>query len=97
MKLFYKAVRFLKSISTAELPIKIKRVNMENLDGSCEEKKSYFLIKINKELDENHAIDVLLHEMAHADAWGKDQDVHGKNWGLSYSRIYRKYDEKFLQ
>lgn len=97
MKLFYKAARILKSISNAGMPIHIRRVKMKGLDGSCEERDSYFLIKINKSLNENHAIDVLLHEFAHADAWDKDTDMHGKNWGLSYSRIYRKFEEQFLQ
>ena len=62
-----------------------------DLDGSCQFVDNHFLVKVNRLLDEYHSIDVLLHEVAHVVAWEKDEDVHGRNWGLAYSKIYRKF------
>lgn len=88
--------RYLKSITNSDLPIKVRREKLVDLDGSCEKKDNFFLVKINKELTENVAIDVLIHEMAHVDSWDMNADVHGRNWGLSYSRLYRLFLQKYF-
>jgi len=90
-KMFLEAVKIMKRASITKLPIKVRRVNLNGFDGLCEKKKTYFLIKINKNLTENHSIDVLIHEIAHVDAWGKG-DIHGKEWGVSYSRLYQIWE-----
>ena len=67
-----------------------------DLEGSCEFKDTHFLVKINKKLNEAHSIDVAMHEVAHAMAWEKGNDVHGPNWGLCYSKLYRKFLDNFI-
>lgn len=96
MKLFYQVARYLKTVVKAKMPIHVRRIKMRELAGSCEEKEKYFLIKIDKNLSEEHAIDVLIHEISHAEAWDMDADWHGRNWGIAYSRIYRCFSEEFL-
>lgn len=95
--LFLRVSSYLKTVTKARMPIKVRRVVMkDDLLGLCEEKKGFFLIKVRKNLPEEHAIDILIHEIAHADSWEQDKDFHGKNWGVSYSRLYRAFVEKFI-
>lgn len=68
----------------------------DDLDGICIEKSDHFLIKVCNKLTVGHAIDVMLHEFAHVEAWGKERDPHGIAWGRCYSRIYREYLNGFL-
>ena len=94
--MFHKAMNVMKDASTCKMPIKVRRVHLNGLDGCCEKKCNHFLIKINKNLPENHAIDVLIHEIAHADAWDLVGDnIHGDKWGVCYSKLYRIW-EKYL-
>jgi hypothetical protein len=93
---FLGVTRFLKSVSRSTKPIKVRRTELIGLDGCCEEYDDYFLIKVHKSLENNYSIDVLLHEVAHADAWGMDKDVHGRNWGIQYSRLYRLLLDKYF-
>ena len=94
---FRKVAEFLKESKLVELPVKIRKIHLkEGLDGLCEYKEDKFIIKISQSLPENYSIDVLIHEFAHAVAWGKDIDVHGTNWGKAYSKVYRLFLEKFI-
>lgn len=94
--LFYQVARFLQKKMKYTSPFHVRRLELgTKLDGSCEEKGPRFLIKINKNLPANHAIDVLIHEVAHAAAWKKDKDIHGINWGKAYSKIYRIFLKEF--
>jgi hypothetical protein len=43
------------------------------------------------------AVDTLIHELAHAVAWDKDDIDHGPKWGVAYSKVYRLYLEKWLK
>lgn len=95
-KTFYAAVRYLKQMTLAHKPIKVRRLPLDGYDGLCEDKDDYFLVKINKNLSEHHSIDVLLHEIAHAEAWGKEP-VHGKVWAISYGRLYRIWEKHACQ
>lgn len=93
---FYQVMRLLKKKVGCKKPFYVRRLKLNKLDGSCELKDGYFLIKIDKNLSEEHAIDVMLHEIAHVHAWGKDKEHHGPNWGLSYSHVYRVFED-FLE
>lgn len=96
MEKFRQVAYFIKKSNVAEYPISIRRAKLKKgFDGLCEFKNEKFLIRINQQLQESHSIDVMLHEVSHAVAWGKDNDFHGLNWGKAYSRIYRMYLEKF--
>jgi hypothetical protein len=96
-KFFRKVVKFLKESNLVEKQISIRRCKLgKGFDGLCELKNNGFLLRIDKNLPENHSVDVLIHEFAHAVAWGKDTDVHGPNWGKAYSKVYRLFLEKFL-
>lgn len=88
---FRKAATFLKQNVELSIPLKIRRIKLSSMDGYCQKQQNCFYIAINRELNEEHSIDVLLHEVAHAMSWDKDKDEHGPSWGLSYSKVYRKF------
>ena len=90
-------MRFLKSVVRSDIPIKVRRTSLsDTLDGVCIGNGEYFLIKVSKTLTVGHAIDVMIHEFAHVEAWDKEKDPHGAIWGKCYSRIYREYLNGFL-
>jgi hypothetical protein len=73
-------------------------------DGDCWVVGGKFQIRVSRELNELHAIDVLLHEWAHCLSWDRcvgrvarsrsilDHEfarlAHGPQWGLAYSKVY---------
>jgi hypothetical protein len=97
-KLFKEVAIHLKQCKLATYPLSIRRTQLKcDLDGQCELQKELFVIKINKKLTEYHAIDVVIHEVAHAVAWEKDKDIHGPNWGKAYAKVYRIFLNKFVE
>jgi len=94
-KFFYRAMKFLKSVSLSKYPIKVRRTEIkENASGFCIKKDGYFLILIDKNLSEEHSIDILLHEIAHADSWAEGYN-HGLDWAIAFRRLYNLW-EAFL-
>lgn len=95
---FKKVAEFLKKSSGVKKPIKVRRVKMsDDLDGECEYYKGQYTIKINRTLNEAHAIDVLMHEIAHAMSWNTEANDHGRQWGIAYSKVYRMFLDGFVE
>ena len=81
--------------------------------GECIRRPARFVIRLNNQLDEQGAIETVLHEWAHAMAWSysldslaKRPDVdrneferacHDEAWGCAYSRVWRAYTVDILQ
>jgi hypothetical protein len=74
--------------------------------GRCWKVGRQFHIQIDKTLDEHKAMDVLLHEWAHARAWNYMLDAattddafnklaHDAAWGVAYAEIYSAYEQSF--
>ncbi len=77
--------------------------------GQCLRRRHKFVIQLSHRLREHDAIEVLVHEWAHALAWNYLLDELGKRsnmtddeferhshdaaWGCAYSRTYRAYRE----
>lgn len=95
--LFYSAMRFLKTVVRSDVQVRVRCMSLsDDLDGVCIRRKDYFLIKVSDKLTVGHAIDVMLHEFAHVEAWDRQHDPHGSVWGKCYSRLYREYLNGFL-
>lgn len=91
---FLRLLCFLKKNIKLDHGITVRRIRMpRGYDGDCRLTDKGFLIRIEKSFPEHFAIDILLHEYAHALAWDKESDVHGPTWGRAYSTVYRKYLE----
>lgn len=101
MEHYRKVVKLLKEkfpehiLSVRRLPLSKK------IYGDCiyVKKGNKFLIRIRRDLDEDTAIETLLHEMAHVlswDEWAKTGLEHGPNWGKAFSKIYTFYVEELV-
>lgn len=76
---------------------------MKKQDGYCTKHKNKFVIAICRDLNETLAIEVLLHEWAHARAWNHmhdrcdhetfDKVVHDSTWGVAYAEVYRVFEK----
>jgi hypothetical protein len=88
-------------------PISVRRARLcKKLEGRCWKHGKKFIIEIDQKLDEARAIDVLLHEWAHARAWNHMLDTaptdevfnklaHDPAWGVAYSEVYSAYERNF--
>jgi Zn-dependent peptidase ImmA (M78 family) len=79
----------------------------ETILGECCRRQRRFVIRLNDQMGENQAIDVLLHEWGHALAWNHlldrlakspdtspeefEQASHDEAWGCAYARVWRAY------
>ena len=75
--------------------------------GECIRRPSRFVIRLNNRLDEQGAIETVLHEWGHALAWNYSLDSlakqpyvdrdeferasHDAAWGCAYARVWRTY------
>lgn len=93
----------------AAYPISVRRIVLgRGIEGKCFKHGRKFVIQIAKHLDEERAIDALLHEWAHARAWNHRLDTaptdemfnklaHDPAWGVAYSEVYSIYEKNFAQ
>lgn len=88
-------------------PVKLVINKMANgLLGSCRLVGGKFVIRLNSDMGPPQAIDVLVHEWAHALSWNYTHDkltagtsnrelvdwaTHDATWGCAYSRTYCAY------
>ena len=72
---FYRVIEFLRKVVPPAFPVvvQVKRVP-SGTEGDCTRAGQCFRIRINNQLPEAAAIDVLLHEWAHALAWNYQLD-----------------------
>ena len=94
---YYQVIRTLREKCHSRYPVVIRRVEMSDCWGECyfDEDKKKFIIHIDKNMSQDYAIDTVLHEIAHIFTYKKRQ-LHGKDWGIAYSRIYRIFEKEFL-
>lgn len=107
-KKYKKLLTLLKKHAPAAYPVSVRRKKLhKQLDGVCWKDGKKFYIHICASIDEPRAMDVLLHEWAHAIAWNNMLDAvktdeefhrlsHGPEWGVAYSKVYGVYENLFL-
>jgi Zn-dependent peptidase ImmA (M78 family) len=99
MQQYRKVVNILKK-HFSEYKLTVRRLPLpDTLFGDCKlinKKKKEFLIRINKDLDEDQAIFIFLHEISHCEAWFHPGDDHGLAWGKAYSKVYRAYLKYYI-
>ncbi len=80
--------------------------------GTCHRSDDRFVIRLATWLDQEQAIETLLHEWAHALAWSHSLDrivespdvtqaefellSHDGTWGLAYSRVWQAYGAEIV-
>jgi hypothetical protein len=108
-KNYHALLRLLKTKFAAGFPVSVRRLRIPSrLEGRCWKTGKQFHIQIDSRLDENKAMDVLVHEWAHARAWNHRLDSattdeqfnklsHDAAWGVAYAEIYSAYEQHFTQ
>lgn len=91
----YSVLRTLRQELPTKKPVFLERLRLTGMDGYCIKHRRKFSIQIDRMMNEDHAVDVLLHEYAHALTFGYDGDDHGMRWGKAYSKVYRCWARNF--
>lgn len=93
--LYPKVVRFFKN-HFSEVDLSVRKCTMpKTLEGECVYKNNKYLIRINKCLSDNEAINCLLHELSHINTMLAQKDPHGSAFGRAYSEIYKLFESEF--
>jgi hypothetical protein len=101
---FHRVVELLQQLLPAPLPVVVRLgATGPYCLGHCRRLKSQFRICISRDLSEESAIELLIHEWAHALAWPRKADFlassrltraqrqkpfHGAEWGEAYAKVY---------
>jgi len=90
-KEFNDAVHTLRVLVPLAHPVKIIRCALKDCWGTCEKKSNpdRFIIRIDKAITDDEAIETLAHEWAHARAWLDNVDDHSPYFGVAYSECYQ--------
>lgn len=108
-KNYHALVRMLKQHVPPAFPVSVRRKQLaRHLEGRCWKHGKKFIIEIDKSLEQVRAMDVLIHEWAHARAWNHMLDeaatdevfnklAHDAAWGVAYSEVYSIYERNFMQ
>lgn len=90
-KEFNEAVHTLRVLVPLPHPFKIIRCALKDCWGTCEKKSNpdRFIIRIDKGITDDEAIETLAHEWAHARAWLDNVDDHSPYFGVAYSECYQ--------
>lgn len=90
---FRSVVDLLREDLPLAFPANVRRCKVGVTDaGDCLKQGERFIIRVSRDLDEDAAVLVLMHEWAHALAWTFERAGvrdHGPEWGVAYSRVYR--------
>jgi hypothetical protein len=110
---FRRVVSRLRELCPTGKPVIIRTARLPPTTlGECIRRSSRFVIRLSNRLDEQGAIETVLHEWGHALAWNysldslaKQPDVdrekfdrasHDEAWGCAYSRVWRAYTVDIL-
>lgn len=107
MKRYRKLVSLLKKRLPLAYPVEVRRVKLsQDTDGICFKYNKKFFIRISKLLKEDMAMEVLIHEWAHARSWNHLHDKmdektfidtsHDSTWGVNYAEVYNVFEKEFL-
>ncbi len=109
-RFFRRVLAHLRDTCPPAKPVIVRASNLPSTTlGECIGRPSRFVVLVNHFLTEQNAVDVLIHEWAHALSWnclieeqGKRNDVddrqfqelsHDETWGCAFSKVYRAYIE----
>lgn len=79
---------------------RVRRISTKASYGTCQKRGDVFFISIHKDLNDELAIHILVHELAHMITWDKcieSEEIHDDRWGKAYSKVYRLYVDKYVK
>ena len=68
--------------------VQIVELGEDWADSEYDEVVPRFVIRIDNDVDPDHATELMAHEWAHCLTWGAEGD-HSDEWGAAYARCYR--------
>jgi len=105
-RLFHQIVGLLHELLSARLPIDVYLGAVDSRRyGDCTLEPSWFRIRVSHRVPEDFAIEILIHEWAHALSWPRGQNRcsyrwqpiairgpidHDAAWGRAYAKVYCK-------
>lgn len=112
-KRFQKVIAGLRRLCPPAFAVVIRTKNLApGIEGTCARHRNRFVISIADRLNEKAAIEVALHEWAHALSWThrldsvarmplEDEDLferlsHGPEWGVAYADVWRCFVTRIL-
>ena len=105
---FHRVLAGLRNLLPPAFPVVVRTGALESGTlGACHRTDDRFVIRLAAHLDEQQAIDVLLHEWAHGLAWNHTMDrlvemphleqaeferlSHDGAWGLGYAQVWQTF------
>ena len=105
---FHRVLAGLRNMLPPAFPVVVRAGDLEpGTLGACHRTDDRFVIRLAAPLDEQQAIDILLHEWAHALAWSHTMDrlvempdleqaeferlSHDGAWGLGYAQVWQTF------
>src|SRR5690606_8252103 len=88
------AVKRLLKVCKLEDPVTVSFDLVSNTSSAeCSWTDGAFQIRVHYDVSEDHAIDLLIHEFAHAVDWYHlgVRDPHGPSFGLAWAEVHRKF------
>lgn len=86
------ALRALRAECPVDRPVRVRLEHRHRRHyGHCNptrDGKGFTITVVAKRATANEMRDTIVHEWAHAMAWGAETD-HGPEWGVAYARAYR--------
>ena len=83
---------YLKRTLSVDYPISIRRTTTGcQTGGDCDFDGKRFIIRISNQYSEDAAIAALVHEIGHVLSWFKEDEEHGKFFGLAYVKAYNHF------
>jgi hypothetical protein len=111
--IFQAVLQGLRKLVPTAFPVTVRRAAVRaGVLGTCHRSDDRFVIRLATWLDQEQAIETLLHEWAHALAWSHSLDrlvqspevtqaelerlSHDGAWGLAYSRVWQVYGAEIM-
>lgn len=98
MKRFQSLIRKLRA-AYPQFTVSVRRVRQADFGHTWQDDDGNFRITIRHDLDEDAAIDTLIHEWAHVpsyEEWERTGVEHNPVWAYHQGECYRIYEEHFL-
>jgi hypothetical protein len=110
--LFGVTVACLRELCPTPFPVIIRTADLApEMDGCCHRTQGRFVIQLDRGLDCEKAVNVVLHEWAHARAWNHlldaacgtgmtpeefDRLSHGPEFGIAFAEVWRTFSGVIL-
>lgn len=76
------------------IPTRVRVERVRGALGDCGLIRDRLVVRVDSRLDGYQSAAVLIHEWAHAMAWGRERVDHDRAWSDRYGRVYRAFYDR---